>query len=147
MAEKDRNPLNTTTHGVGVLIKKALSLGAKKIIVGVGGSATNDGGLGALVALGLKAHLFVEGKDKKETHTPEMIFGRDLGFISHLELPEEGYLLPPGVEVVVAVDVGNPFVGENGATFIFGPQKGADVDAQGFFFLLFSFLEVFLPPF
>ncbi len=85
---QEQNPEKTTTYGLGVMIKKAIELGAVRIIVGIGGSATNDGGAGML----------------------------------------ENDISSDGVEFLVASDVDNPLLGPNGATMVYGPQKGADRD-------------------
>ncbi len=115
--EKRRNPLYTTTFGTGQLIKKALDLGCEKIIVGIGGSATNDAGMGMAQALGVKFY------DKN---------GRILGFggkeLIDLNSIDMDDLYPPvkNAEIYVACDVDNPLYGKDGAAFVYGPQKGAD---------------------
>ncbi|WP_461832942.1 glycerate kinase [Desulfothermus sp.] len=116
LKESEKDPTKTTSYGTGQLIEKALDLGAKKIIVGIGGSATNDGGIGMAAALGIK---FLD-KEKKE------IFpcGDNLIKINEIDLTN----LDPrvrDVEIVVVCDVENPLIGENGATRVYGPQKGA----------------------
>ena len=111
-----RNPLVTTTFGTGETIKAALGSGVKKIIIGIGGSATNDGGAGMAQALG--AHLL-------------NATGRDLPFggaaLAGLERIDASGLDPrlKNVELDVACDVTNPLLGEKGASAVFGPQKGA----------------------
>jgi glycerate 2-kinase len=115
----ERNPLKTTTYGTGELIKRALEEGAKQIILGIGGSATVDGGLGALQACGAKIIVQREGSDApQELTTPAT--GQDL-------IDLESVVSPPemNVKVIVACDVDNPLTGPNGAAAIFGPQKGA----------------------
>ena len=112
-----RNPMNTTTYGVGELIRDALDRGIRKFVMGIGGSATNDGGLGMLSALGMK-FLDQEG-------TPCGIFGRDVLRIAGI--CQDG--LDPRLQDCsfrVACDVTNPLCGKNGASAVFGPQKGAD---------------------
>lgn len=112
--KEDLNPLNTHTLGTGQLIQAAIDLGAKKIILGLGGSATNDGGVGALIALGVKFH------DKN--NQPINLGGQALKQIDHIaEVPE--HLLE--IDWQIACDVTNPLLGDEGATAIFGPQKGA----------------------
>jgi glycerate kinase len=111
-----RNPLITTTRGTGELIVEAIDLGAKHIIIGIGGSATNDGGAGMAEALGVK--LLTE---KGEEVAPG---GGDLREISTIDLSN----LDPrvsDVKIEVACDVDNPLTGERGSSAIFGPQKGA----------------------
>ena len=111
-----RNPLRTTSYGTGELICAALDEGVEKIIVGIGGSATNDGGAGMLQALGallLDAH-----------HQPIGAGGGCLQDLAAIDLSGLDKRLA-GVEIVVACDVDNPLCGEKGASAVFGPQKGA----------------------
>ena len=111
-----RNPLRTTSYGTGELILAALDEGVEKIIVGIGGSATNDGGAGMLQALGallLDAH-----------HQPIGAGGGCLQDLAAIDLSGLDKRLA-GVEIVVACDVDNPMCGEKGASAVFGPQKGA----------------------
>ena len=116
VASEQRNPLVTTSYGTGELIKAALDQGVKKIILGIGGSATNDGGVGMLQALGIR---FLN------THQQEIGFGGEqLTFISQIDLSALDPRLTQ-VEIEVACDVNNPLCGEYGASAIFGPQKGA----------------------
>ncbi|MGI8387665.1 glycerate kinase [Robertmurraya sp. P23] len=112
----DRNPLVTTSYGTGQLIKHALDQGADRILIGIGGSATNDGGVGMLQALG------VSFKDETGAELP---FGG--GALSRLHSIDVSGLDPKikDVQMDVACDVSNPLTGENGASAIFGPQKGA----------------------
>ncbi|MEW8957463.1 glycerate kinase [Clostridium sp.] len=112
----ERSPLVTTTYGTGELVKAALDKGAKRLIIGLGGSATNDGGAGMLQALGVGL------KDKRGNELP---FGN--GALENLETIDlsnfDKRILE--MEIEVACDVKNPLTGENGASYIFGPQKGA----------------------
>jgi glycerate kinase len=112
-----RNPLNTTTLGVGELIRAAISGGARKIYMGLGGSATVDGGIGAAAALGIH---FLDA----QSH-PVSLSGKGLSRIHTIEL---GALDPRirDVEIVALTDVDNPLLGDSGASRVFGPQKGAD---------------------
>lgn len=114
-----RNPEITTTYGVGELIKAALDKGAKNFVIGLGGSATNDGGFGMLQALG------VSGRD---INNNEIKFGGieliKLKSINFEKIDERIKLC----NIRVACDVENPLVGEFGATKTFGPQKGADIE-------------------
>lgn len=111
-----RDPEKTTTYGVGQLMAHALSRGAKRLVLGLGGSATNDGGCGAAAALG------VEFYDRRgRTFVPT---GGTLGDI-HRICAENLEPLPP---VTVLCDVDNPLCGPRGAAAVFGPQKGADPD-------------------
>lgn len=111
-----RNPCQTTSFGTGELIKQAIGLGVQHIILGIGGSATNDGGAGMLQALGLRL------LDKN---------GQSIGFggaaLSNIAEIQMADLDPrlQHVQIEVACDVNNPLCGERGASAIFGPQKGA----------------------
>lgn len=113
---KDRNPLNTTTYGVGEVIKDAIAKGCRHFIVGIGGSATNDGGIGMLQALGY-GMLDKDGQ--------QVAFGakglQDLVYVT------DDQVIPELQECTfrVACDVTNPLCGETGCSAIFGPQKGA----------------------
>jgi len=113
---EERNPMKTTSYGTGQLIKEALDIGCKNIIIGIGGSATNDGGVGMAQALG------VEFLDKE---------GKQIGFggqelskiyiidISNLDIRVKN------AKFTIASDVKNPLCGSEGASAIYGPQKGA----------------------
>lgn len=114
---EDRRVADTTTYGVGQLIAHALKRGAERIILGLGGSATNDGGCGAAAALGVE-FLDAEGK----AFVP---VGGTLRRIAHIRT---GGLLPAlrRAEVIAMCDIDNPLCGESGAAAVFAPQKGAD---------------------
>jgi len=112
-----RNPLLATTYGVGELIKDAIKKGAKEIILGLGGSATNDGGCGCAAALGVK---FFDKYGKSFIPT-----GGTLCDIDKIDISECKALLS-GVTMTAMCDIDNPMYGEHGAAYIFGPQKGAD---------------------
>ncbi len=130
---QQRNPLETTTYGTGELIRDAIKRGARKTLLGVGGSATVDGGVGAAMALGWR-FLDVQGK-------PVGFGGGELERIARIEAPTEivrqaprlpaaerrqaerlPYNIPP---IEVLCDVDNPLCGPHGAARVFGPQKGA----------------------
>lgn len=114
--EDQRNPYETTTYGIGQAIKLALDRGIRQFVVGLGGSATNDGGLGMFLALGAKMHN-IQGEQVG-------IYGKDLLHIHSIDLSE----LDPRLKQArfrIASDVDNPLYGERGATHVFGPQKGA----------------------
>lgn len=113
---EELNPLYTTTFGVGEIIKAAVNEGCRRFIVGIGGSATNDGGVGMLTALGFE-FLDKEGAPIK----PGAIGLKDLAAISTKNV------LPELKECVfrVACDVKNPLCGDNGCSAVYGPQKGA----------------------
>ncbi|MBQ4405241.1 MAG: glycerate kinase [Selenomonadaceae bacterium] len=107
--ENLRNPLNTTTYGVGELIKIAIDDGCRDFVIGIGGSATNDCGIGMLTALG---------------YNFGGIFGRDLEKISAID---DSNVLPELKECKfrIACDVTNPLTGKNGCSAVYAPQKGA----------------------
>lgn len=110
------NPLVTTTYGTGTLLKAALDSGAKRIIIGMGGSATVDGGAGCLQALGVR---LLNAYD-----LPVPLGGGHLGAVHDLDTSGLDVRWRE-IEVIIASDVTNPAVGENGAAAVFGPQKGA----------------------
>jgi len=115
---REKNPLKTTTYGTGQLILDAINKGAKKIIIGIGGSATNDGGVGMAQALGVR-FLNANGKEIKELGSGGMI-----AKVSGIDTQA----IDPRVaktKIVVACDVENPLFGKKGASHVFGPQKGA----------------------
>jgi glycerate kinase len=115
LTEQERDPLRTTTYGVGQLLTAALRAGATRIVVGLGGSATNDGGAGLLSALGLH-RLDAAG----EQLAPGGLALRDLERLSGAPDPRLS-----DVELVAASDVESPLLGLYGASSVFGPQKGA----------------------
>ncbi len=117
------NPLLTTTYGTGELILAALDLGVAHLIVGIGGSATNDGGIGMAAALGAR---FLDCNN-----APIDPVGGALATIEHIDLRSLDPRLA-GVRIEVICDVDNPLLGEQGAARVYGPQKGAtpaDVEA------------------
>lgn len=117
--KEERNPLITTTKGTGELIVHALNAGVRSIIMGLGGSATNDGGVGMAQALGFR-FLREDGTE----------IGYGGGSLSEVTRIDSDHVDPrlQGVQVVAACDVDNPLTGERGASAIFGPQKGATPD-------------------
>ena len=114
--DNKRNPMETTTFGTGELIKSALMHGCRHILVGLGGSATNDAGTGMLQALGYR---FLD-KQQRETGGS----GKTLQHICHIDESRKNLLLEACTFTAVC-DVTNPFFGEQGAARIFAPQKGA----------------------
>ncbi len=116
VAPENRNPLYTTSFGTGQLIRGALGMGVKRIIVGIGGSATNDGGAGMMQALGVR---FL---DKAGNELPAG--GAALADLADIDISNVDPRLEH-VEFIAACDVDNPLTGDNGASAIFGPQKGA----------------------
>jgi len=111
-----RNPMITTTYGTGELILKALDFGARRIIIGIGGSATNDGGAGMAQALGVSF---------KDINGQELPFGGgSLDLLAEIDMSGLDHRIKK-TPVIVACDVKNPLCGPNGASAIYGPQKGA----------------------
>ena len=113
----ERNPMKTSTFGFGQMIKDAISKGARKFIIGIGGSATNDAGIGMLSALGFKFYdkngALLEGK------------GEDLAQIYEFS-DEEALKELKECEFLIACDVDNPLYGQKGAAYVYAPQKGAN---------------------
>lgn len=124
LKEEERNPLFTTTYGVGLMIENALLRGAKWIVLGLGGSATNDAGLGCLQALGLEI-AFHSSHPKDE----RPISGKDLEYISEIHTTRLRERLK-GVRILLACDVENPFCGHAGAVAVYAEQKGADAGSR-----------------
>ncbi|MGQ7869119.1 glycerate kinase [Sunxiuqinia sp. sy24] len=116
LSSEDRNPLTTTTRGTGQLMKDAMRRGSRKLIIGIGGSATNDGGTGMARALG---YHFLDQTNQEITEG-----GGHLDQLRHID---QSSVLPilKQTEIVVACDVNNPLIGPNGASAVYGPQKGA----------------------
>ncbi len=113
LKEKERNPLKTSTYGTGLLIQHAIDNGAQKIILGLGGSATNDAGIGILSALG-----FVFANKAEDIVNPT---GENLQHIEKIISPS----FIPAVEFIIAADVNNVLFGKQGAAFVYATQKGA----------------------
>ena len=111
-----RNPLNTTTYGVGEIIKEAIEKGCRNFIVGIGGSATNDGGVGMLQALGFEFY--------DENNNLVGLGGKVLNQIKSIKIDNRLKELDE-CNFKIACDVNNPLFGLNGAAHIYGPQKGA----------------------
>lgn len=113
LSEAERNPLKTSTYGTGLLAKNAIELGAEKIVLGIGGSATNDGGAGMLEAMGFRFY------DAHNNLIP--VSGEYLSRIK--------YILPPAIlpslQFVLACDVKNKLLGKQGAAWVYAAQKGA----------------------
>jgi glycerate kinase len=119
VSESERDPLRANTFGVGEMIVDAAKNGAQAIIIGLGGSATNDGGFGMARALG-----FGFDYEHEHEHDHEEMRVTDLLELNRIRKPTN-LSLP---KIVAAVDVKNPLLGEDGATRVFGPQKGASAD-------------------
>lgn len=121
VAPADRRPLKATTFGVGELIAAALEHGARRLLLGIGGSATTDGGVGAAQALGVRFF------DTGGNLLTAPLGGRDLTRIARVDLSARNPRLAEA-ELFLACDVQNPLTGPNGAARIYGPQKGAGPD-------------------
>ena len=115
LVKGERNPMVTSTYGVGQLIQKAVTEGASRIVVGLGGSGTNDGGAGMLAALGAGDSVALSGG------------GAKLGELDDDALPGLARVRERlgAIELVLATDVDSPLLGFHGASAVFGPQKGA----------------------
>ncbi len=120
---KNRQAHKTTTFGVGQLIADAIKRGCKDIVLGLGGSATNDLGCGAAAAMGVR---FLDGNGKEFVPV-----GETLADIKKIDVSAAKQALA-GVRVVTMCDIDNPLYGETGAAYIFGPQKGADEEMVKF---------------
>lgn len=116
-----RDPLSATTFGVGEMILDAMDRGCRDFIIGIGGSATNDGGIGMLKALGFR-FMDPDGNDPGEG-------GQALGKVASIDISGRDPRLDE-CRFRVACDVTNPLCGENGATYIYGPQKGVTDDMK-----------------
>ncbi len=112
----ERNPLQATTLGTGQLIRHALDQGCRELVIGLGGSATTDGGAGAASALGIR-YLTQEGR--------EILSGSNLAQLDHIDISRMDGRLAEST-IIFACDVTNPLYGPNGAACVFGPQKGAN---------------------
>jgi glycerate kinase len=121
LSESERDPVRATTFGVGEMILDAASRGANEMIIGLGGSATNDGGSGMARALGFRFD-YEQEQEQEQEKDRECV--TDLVNLGRIEKPQD--LKFP--KIIAAVDVQNPLLGENGATRVFGPQKGASED-------------------
>lgn len=127
LAPAERDPLQTTSYGVGQLLRAAAEAGAARLVVGLGGSATVDGGAGLAIALGAVL--------RRADGNRLRVGGRSVG-----EVVSAQPSAPLGVGVIVAGDVSNPLLGPSGAARVFGPQKGAAPEAVA---LLEAGLEAF----
>lgn len=117
LSEEERNPLKTTTYGTGEMIADALCRGCRKILMGIGGSATNDAGVGMMQALGFR---FFDAEGEELSGGGEIL--------SRIATIDDSGVMPQlrEAEITVACDVTNPLYGEQGAAYVYAPQKGAD---------------------
>lgn len=119
--DKEKNPLLATSYGVGEMIIDAIQRGCRNFIIGIGGSITNDGGIGMLKALGVR-FLDEKGEDAGEG-------GQALAKVACIDLSGLNPLLKE-CHIQVACDVNNPLCGESGSTYVYGPQKGVPEDMK-----------------
>ena len=119
--DKEKNPLLATSYGVGEMIIDAIQRGCRNFIIGIGGSITNDGGIGMLKALGVR-FLDEKGEDAGEG-------GQALAKVACIDLSGLNPLLKE-CHIQVACDVNNPLCGESGSTYVYGPQKGVAEDMK-----------------
>lgn len=119
--DSEKNPLLATSYGVGEMINDAIQRGCRNFIIGIGGSVTNDGGIGMLKALGVR-FLDENGKDAEEG-------GQALAKVARIDVSGMNPLLKE-CHIQVACDVNNPLCGENGSTYVYGPQKGVTEDMK-----------------
>lgn len=119
ISKEERDPMKTTSYGTGQLIKDAMDKGCTNIIIGLGGSATNDGGIGMAKALGVK-FLDINGEDIGHS-------GGSLCKLHSIDMSSIDSRIGK-CTVTAACDVDNPLCGREGASHVFGPQKGADGD-------------------
>ncbi len=117
----ERNPLHTSSYGTGQLIAHAIAHGATHFVIGLGGSATNDGGMGMLAALGVR--FYTASGQLIESYTAASLTQIDTIDMRHFQIDTTRH------HFVVACDVSAPFYGPHGATHVFAPQKGADADS------------------
>ena len=125
LSENERDPVRATTFGVGEMLLDAANRGANKITIGLGGSATNDGGFGMASALGFRFSIETQPSKLdglKPSSFPSAV--SELVALTRIDRPKD-LKLP---KIIAAVDVRNPLLGENGATRVFGPQKGTTED-------------------
>ena len=118
---EEKNPLLATSYGVGEMMNDALQKGCRNFIIGIGGSATNDGGIGMFKALGVR-FLDENGEDAGEG-------GQALARVEQIDVSGLNPLLKE-CQIQVACDVNNPLCGENGSTYVYGPQKGVTEDRK-----------------
>ena len=119
--DSEKNPLLATSYGVGEMINDAIQRGCRNFIIGIGGSVTNDGGIGMLKALGVR-FLDENGEDAGEG-------GQALAKVARIDESGMNPLLKE-CHIQGACDVNNPLCGENGSTYVYGPQKGVTEDMK-----------------
>lgn len=123
LSESERDPLQTSTYGTGEMILDALRRGCRRFFIGIGGSATNDGGMGMLRALGYR---FADASGNELDGV-----GADLARVAHIDVSAADPRLGEA-SFTIACDVDNPLFGPNGAAYVFAPQKGAHEDTVSY---------------
>lgn len=121
VSDDEKNPMIATTFGVGQMIKDAISKGVRDFIIGIGGSATNDGGVGMLQSLGYEFY------DKDGN-----LLGNGAEILDNIAVIKDDNVIPElnSCRFKIACDVNNPLCGENGATYVYGAQKGVTLDIK-----------------
>ena len=119
--DSEKNPLLATSYGVGEMINDAIQRGCRNFIIGIGGSVTNDGGIGMLKALGVR---FLDENDEDAGEG-----GQALAKVARIDVSGMNQLLKE-CHIQVACDVNNPLCGESGSTYVYGPQKGVTEDMK-----------------
>ena len=119
--DSEKNPLLATSYGVGEMINDAIQRGCRNFIIGIGGSVTNDGGIGMLKALGVR---FLDENDEDAGEG-----GQALAKVARIDVSGMNPLLKE-CHIQIACDVNNPLCGENGSTYVYGPQKGVTEDMK-----------------
>ena len=119
--DSEKNPLLATSYGVGEMINDSIQRGCRNFIIGIGGSVTNDGGIGMLKALGVR---FLDENDEDAGEG-----GQALAKVARIDVSGMNPLLKE-CHIQVACDVNNPLCGENGSTYVYGPQKGVTEDMK-----------------
>lgn len=119
--DSEKNPLLATSYGIGEMINDAIQRGCRNFIIGIGGSVTNDGGIGMLKALGVR---FLDENDEDAGEG-----GQALAKVARIDVSGMNPLLKE-CHIQVACDVNNPLCGENGSTYVYGPQKGVTEDMK-----------------
>ncbi len=115
---EEQNPMKTSTYGTGLQIRDAIARGAKTVYVGLGGSATNDGGMGIANSMG---YYFLDSDNQKLKPT-----GENLDKIASIGLEKERVVFE-GVQIIAVNDVNNPLYGKNGASYVYAGQKGGSM--------------------
>ncbi|WP_019894013.1 glycerate kinase [Hydrogenovibrio halophilus] len=125
LTRDERDPMSASSYGTGQVLAHAINKGARSIVLGLGGSATNDGGMGALSALGFE---FKDGLGQVITSPAQLVDLAEVGFLPGLVKNVSDL---QSLDWLLACDVTNPLLGDHGATAVFGPQKGVTPETAG----------------